>query len=182
MGVYETKARSIEGKDVDFASFRGKVLIVVNTASKCGFTPQYEGLEALYKKYKDQGLEILGFPSNQFGEQEPGANAEVKEFCKVRYGVSFPLFEKTDVRGSSAHPLFAELSEKARFQGFDKAHPVAAPLEAILKEKFPSYLEGNGVKWNFTKFVINRQGQVVSRYEPTSEPSAMEEEIQALLA
>jgi len=181
MDIYAWKDRSIEGREVDFSQYRGQVLLVVNTASQCGFTGQYEGLEALYRQYKDRGLEILGFPSNQFGGQEPGSNEEVHSFCQVRFGVSFPLFEKTAVRGPEAHPLFVHLTQEQPFRGFDPAHPVAPKLEAVLKERFPEILEGDGVKWNFTKFLVDRAGRVVGRFEPTTEPSALQADLEALL-
>jgi glutathione peroxidase len=181
MSVYDFKAKTIDGQEISLDKYAGKVLLIVNTASKCGFTPQYEGLEALYKKYKDQGLEILGFPSNQFAGQEPGDNGEVKNFCQINYGVSFQLFEKTDVRDENAHPLFNYLTEKAPFQGFNMNHPVGKPLLEALENNFPQFLEGNSVKWNFTKFLVDKEGNVVSRFEPTSEPAEMAEAIEKLL-
>ncbi|AAK79516.1 glutathione peroxidase [Clostridium acetobutylicum] len=181
MSVYDFKAKTIEGKEVSLDTYKGKVLIIANTASKCGFTPQYEGLEKLYKEYKDKGLEILGFPSNQFAEQEPGDNNEVKNFCKLNYGVTFQLFEKTDVRDENAHPLFNYLTENAPFKGFDLNHPTGKMLSEVLEKNFPKFLEGNSVKWNFTKFLIDRDGNVVKRFEPTSEPSDMVKDIEKLL-
>ncbi|MPM69581.1 Hydroperoxy fatty acid reductase gpx1 [bioreactor metagenome] len=181
MSIYDYGVRTINGKEVSLADYKGKVLIIVNTASKCGFTPQYEELQKLYSEYADSGLEILGFPSNQFAEQEPGSNAEVQEFCRINYGVSFPMFEKTEVRGKNAHPLFNYLTDKAPFKGFDVNHPIGGKLQEILKEKFPDLLEGNSIKWNFTKFLVNRQGKVVGRYEPTTSPMEMKDEIEKLL-
>lgn len=181
MNIYDFKLKSINGKEVSLADYKGRVLVIVNTASKCGFTPQYEELQELYKIYQEQGLEILGFPSNQFAEQEPGSNAEVQNFCQINYGVTFPLFEKIDVRGKAAHPLFKYLAEKAPFKGFDLNHPIGEKLQGVLQEKFPEFLEGNDIKWNFTKFLIDRKGNVVGRYEPTTVPLAMKEEIEKLL-
>ena len=181
MTVYDFKAKTINGEEVSLGKYRGKVLLIVNTASKCGFTPQYEGLEKLYSKYRDQGLEILGFPSNDFAAQEPGTNEEVQAFCKLNYGVSFPLFAKTSVRGPEAHPLFGYLTGQKPFLGFDEKHPVAAPLQKALKENFPDFLPGDSVKWNFTKFLVARDGAVVARCEPTTDPAAMEGEIVKLL-
>jgi glutathione peroxidase len=181
MSVYEYSARSIKGEPVSLSAYKGKALVIVNTASKCGFTPQYEGLESLYKKYHDQGLEILGFPSDQFGGQEPGSEAEVEEFCKINYGVTFPLFEKTLVRGPEATPLFRYLSEQAPFKGFDTSTPGGAKMQSFLQEKLPEYYEGNGIKWNFTKFVVNREGNVIGRFESTVDPASMESAIEALL-
>jgi glutathione peroxidase len=181
MSVYEYSARSIKGEPVSLSAYKGKALVIVNTASKCGFTPQYEGLESLYKKYHDQGLEILGFPSDQFGGQEPGSEAEVEEFCKINYGVTFPLFEKTLVRGPEATPMFRYLSEQAPFKGFDTATPGGAQMQSFLQEKLPEYYEGNGIKWNFTKFVVDREGNVIGRFESTVDPASMESAIEALL-
>ncbi|SEP31310.1 glutathione peroxidase [Propionispora vibrioides] len=181
MNIYDFQVKNMDGKTVSLADFKGKVLLIVNTASKCGFTPQYEELQALYNDYAGQGLEILGFPSNQFAEQEPGSNEEVRQFCQLTYGVSFPLFEKTEVRGKNAHPLFVYLTEQAPFRGFDSGHPIAGKLEEVLKERFPELLEGDGIKWNFTKFLVNREGKVVGRYEPTTSPSAMKPDIEKLL-
>lgn len=181
MSIYNFKAKTIEGKDVSLEEYKGKVLIIVNTASKCGFTPQYEGLEEIYKKYKSQGLEILGFPSNQFAEQEPGSNDEVKNFCQINYGVSFQLFEKTEVRGDNADPLFKYLTEEASFRGLDLNHPIGKTLNEVLEKQFPEYLEGNSIKWNFTKFLIDRNGKIIKRFEPTTEPKDMIPDIEKLL-
>ena len=182
MSIYNFTARSIDGEEVSLSEYKGKVLVIVNTASKCGFTPQYEGLQKLYEKYNGKGLEILGFPSNQFAEQEPGTNGEVKNFCQINYGVSFPLFEKINVRGTDAHPLFRFLTEQKPFKGLDPNHPIGKKLAAVLEEKFPEFLEGDSIKWNFTKFVIDKDGKVVSRHEPTTTPENMEAEIEKLLA
>lgn len=181
MNIYDFKIKSINGKEVSLAEYKGKVLLIVNTASKCGFTPQYEELQELYKTYQQQGLEILGFPSNQFAAQEPGSNAEVQNFCQINYGVTFPLFEKMDVRGENAHPLFTYLTGKMPFMGFDSKHPIGEMLQSTLQEKFPDILAGDGVKWNFTKFLIDREGHVTGRYEPTTSPLAMKIDIEKLL-
>jgi len=181
MSIYDFNLKSIRGKEQSLSDYKGKILIIVNTASKCGFTPQYQELQSLYTKYADQGLEILGFPSNQFAEQEPGTNAEVQNFCQVNYGVTFPLFEKIDVRGENAHPLFKYLTEQIPFQGFDYNHPIGKKLHGVLKERFPEFLEGDSIKWNFTKFLIDRSGKVIQRYEPTTLPSAMQADIEKLL-
>jgi glutathione peroxidase len=181
MSIYKFKANTIDGVEVSLEEFKGKVLLIANTASKCGFTPQYGDLEEIYKKYKDKGLEVLGFPCNQFAEQEPGSNNEVKKFCQLNYGVTFPMFEKIDVRGASAHPLFKYLSEAVPFEGFDLNHPIGKILNSLLKEKFPETLIGNSIKWNFTKFLIDREGNVVGRFEPTAEPKDMVSEIEKLL-
>lgn len=181
MSIYDFKAKTIDGEEISLDKYKDKVLIIANTASKCGFTPQYADLQKLYDKYKDSGFEILGFPSNQFAEQEPGTNSEVKNFCQFNYGVTFPLFSKIDVRGASADPLFKYLSEEIPFKGLDLNHPNGKTLYSFLKEKFPNFLEGNSIKWNFTKFLINRDGEVVGRFEPTTVPLDIAPEIEKLL-
>ena len=181
MSVYDFVVKTNKGAEKSLADYRGKVLVIVNTASKCGFTPQFEELQALYTKYQAQGLEILGFPCNQFAGQEPGTNDEVQQFCRLNYGVSFPIFEKGDVRGDTAQPLFQYLTAEQGFQGFDPAHPLTEVLTNALKENFPEYLAGNGIKWNFTKFLIDREGKVIARFEPTIAPSAMAADIEKLL-
>jgi glutathione peroxidase len=158
MKVYDYKVKDIKGNEVSLSEFSGKLLLIVNTASKCGFTPQYDGLEKLYQKYKEQGLVILGFPSNQFLAQEPGDNEEISSFCKINYGVTFPLFSKIDVRGDNADPLFQFLSEAAPFKGFELDKEMGRKIENVVKTYYPENLEGNGVKWNFTKFLIARDG------------------------
>jgi len=181
MSIYDFKAITIDGDEVSLEQYRGKVLVIVNTASKCGFTPQYEGLEKLYKQYKDKGFEILGFPSNQFAGQEPGENLEIQNFCKTNYGVSFQLFEKGDVRGEKTLPLFKYLTEKTTFKGFDLNHPIGKKLNEMFKGKFNEFMEDNSIKWNFTKFLIDRDGSIASRYEPTTEPEDMSSDIEKLI-
>lgn len=181
MSIYDFKLKGIDGEEISLEKYKGKVLIIANTASKCGFTPQYADLEKIYEKYNSKGLEILGFPCNQFAEQEPGNNNEVKKFCEINYGVTFPLFEKIDVRGASAHPLFKYLSEAVPFKGLDLNHPSGKILNSFLEEKFPEYLIGNSIKWNFTKFLIDKEGNIVGRFEPTTEPLDMIPEIEKLL-
>lgn len=181
MSVYEFSANTMDGKSVSLDRYQGKGLLIVNTASKCGFTPQYQELQALYDQYHDQGLEILGFPCNQFGEQEPGTGDEIMSFCQVNYGVTFPIFEKIEVRGQNAHPLFIYLTEQAPFKGFDLNHPIGERLSSVLQERFPEILEGDSIKWNFTKFLIDKEGNLAGRYEPTTAPATMKEDIEALL-
>lgn len=154
---YDLEAKSLQGKPVKMDNYKGKVVLVVNTASKCGFTPQYEGLEKLYTKYKDDGLVVLGFPCNQFGAQEPGGANDIQEFCQVNYGVSFPIMEKIDVNGTNTHPVFK-----------------------YLKSKLGGFL-GSGIKWNFTKFVIDKSGKPVERFSPITKPEAIEPMIKKLL-
>jgi glutathione peroxidase len=157
MGIYDFKAISIDGQEVSLKDYEGKVLLIVNTASKCGFTPQYKELESLYQKLGNDNFEILGFPCNQFGNQEPGTGSEIKNFCEINYGVTFPLFEKVDVNGPDAHPLFKYLCEEKK---------------GIL---------GSAIKWNFTKFLIDSKGNVVNRFAPTVSPSKIESDIKKLI-
>ena len=181
MSVYDFKVKTKRGADKSLADYKGKVLLIVNTASKCGFTPQFAELQELYDAYKDKGFEILGFPCNQFAGQEPGSNDEVQQFCKVNYGVKFTIFAKGDVRGETAQPLFKYLTAQKKFEGFNMNHPVAAPLLDALQKNFPEYLAGDGIKWNFTKFLIGRDGEVVARFEPTTTPKEIASDIEKLL-
>jgi glutathione peroxidase len=181
MNIYDFKANSIDGELKSLEEYKGKVLLIVNTASKCGFTPQYKDLQKLYEKYNSNGFEILGFPSNQFGEQEPGNNSEVKSFCEINYGVQFPMFEKIDVRGKDAHPLFKHLTEQAPFKGFDLENPTGKFLNTFLKEKLPDFLIGDSIKWNFTKFLIDRNGNVVERFESPVDPLDISGNIEVIL-
>ena len=157
--VYDFDASSIGGEPASLASQRGKVLLVVNTASQCGFTPQFAGLEELWKTYRDRGLVVVGFPSNQFGSQDPGSNDEIASFCQLNYGVSFPMMAKVDVNGEKAHPLWKWLTAEA-----------------------PGFLGTKAVKWNFTKFLIGKDGQVIKRYAPTDSPASLKGDIEAALA
>jgi glutathione peroxidase len=156
--VYDFSAKTIDGKTRKLADYKGKVLLIVNTASKCGFTPQYKGLEALFKKYGKRGFAVLGFPSNQFGQQEPGPESEIAEFCEINYGVTFPLFGKIDVNGDSAHPLYKYLTSAK-----------------------PGLLGSEAIKWNFTKFLVDRAGNVVKRYAPTTDPNDIADDVEKLL-
>lgn len=156
--IYDFSATDIRGEEHSLEEFRGKVLLIVNTASKCGFTPQFEGLQSLYKDLNEKGLEVLGFPCNQFRNQDPADDKAISEFCSVNYGVDFPMFAKIDVNGPDAHPLFEYLKHSAK-----------------------GLLGSEGVKWNFTKFLVNREGEVVRRYPPTTKPSAIRADIEKLL-
>ena len=158
MSVYDYTAKTLDGQDVSLADYRGQVLLIVNTASKCGFTPQYEGLETLYRDYKDRGLTILGFPCNQFGAQEPGNAEEIASFCSLTYDVTFPMLATIDVNGPSAHPLYA-----------------------FLKKEQKGLLGTEGIKWNFTKFLVGRDGEVVERFAPTTKPEDLKVAVEALL-
>ncbi len=157
--IYDFEARQINGKDIALSKFKGKVLLIVNTASKCGFTPQFGGLEELHQGYAGKGLVVLGFPCNQFGSQDPGADGEIAEFCQVNYGASFPMMGKIDVNGPAAHPLYAWLSAEA-----------------------PGLLGSKAIKWNFTKFLVGKDGQVLRRYAPTDTPADLAKDVEAALA
>jgi glutathione peroxidase len=156
--VYDFSGKTITGQDKPIAEFKGQVMLIVNTASKCGFTPQFKGLEDLYEKYKDKGLAVLGFPCNQFLNQDPGDDAQISEFCQLNYGVSFPMFAKIDVNGENADPLFKHLTTAA-----------------------PGLLGSKAVKWNFTKFLVDRNGKVISRYAPATKPEDIAADIEKLL-
>ena len=157
--IYDFEAQQINGEDMALSQFKGKVMLIVNTASKCGFTPQFGGLEELHKIYADKGLVVLGFPCNQFGSQDPGADGEIAEFCQVNYGVSFPMMGKINVNGPAAHPLYKWLSAEA-----------------------PGLLGSKSIKWNFTKFLVAKDGQVIRRYAPTDKPADMTNDVKAALA
>ena len=178
--IYQFKAESNAGEEVNFADYKGKVLLVVNTASKCGFTPQYEGLEALYKKYGDKGLVVVGFPCDQFGHQEPGTDEEIVEFCKLNYGVTFPLMAKSDVNGENANEIFKWLYAEKPFAGFGDSDR-GKGMDGMLSRANPDYASNPDIKWNFTKFLIDRKGRVVARFEPVVTPEDLESEIEALL-
>ena len=180
--IYEFTALSNKGKEVNFADYKGKVLLIVNTASKCGFTPQYDGLEALYQKYKDQGFVIIGFPCDQFGHQEPGTDEQIEKFCRLNHGVTFPLMKKTEVNGEGAHPVYKWLKSQAGFAGFNPEHPLTKILDEMFTKADPDYAKKPDIKWNFTKFLISKEGGVVSRFEPTTEPQEMEASIEQELS
>jgi Glutathione peroxidase len=181
MNVYDFNVKNIRSQEISLSDYKGKLLLIVNTASKCGFTPQYDGLEKLYQKYKDRGLVVLGFPSNQFLAQEPGTDDEIASFCKLNYGMTFPLFSKIDVYGANADPLFKFLSDAAPFQGFELKKETGKKIQNVVKTHYPDNLEGNGIKWNFTKFLIGRDGTVMTRFEPTVTPEEINPAIAAAL-
>ena len=177
--IYDYKPLNNKGMEVDLAQFEGKVLMIVNTASKCGFTPQYDGLEALYQKYKDQGLAIIGFPCDQFAHQEPGSDEEIAEFCRLNHGVTFPLMKKIDVNGSEAHPIYEYLKSQAPTEEYKglKAKASAALFKTLSK----SVEKESDIKWNFTKVLISRDGSTIKRFPPTTTPEEMEKDIQDML-
>ena len=178
MSVHSFQANLSNGEEVSLDTFKGKVLLIVNTASKCGLTPQYEGLEKLYDTYKEKGFTVLGFPCNQFGGQEPGTDEEISTFCSLNYQVEFPLFQKIEVNGENAHPLYKYLREQAPEEEID----TNSALYKHLHDNAPELLEGSTIKWNFTKFLIDQEGKVVKRFSPTTTPEEMEKDIKALLS
>lgn len=181
MKIYDFNVKDRNGNDVSLRKYEGKVLLIVNSATKCGFTPQYEELQKLYAKYSDQGFVILDFPCNQFRNQAPGTVDEIHEFCQVNFGVTYPIHEKIEVNGENAHPLYKYLKSQKGFAGFDYKHPIASKLDEILSQEDPNYKNTPDIKWNFTKFLIDRQGNVVERFEPTTDISVIEEKIKELL-
>ncbi|MBQ9465720.1 MAG: glutathione peroxidase [Muribaculaceae bacterium] len=180
--VYGFTVLDRKGNEVNLGeAYGGKVLLIVNTATRCGFTPQYEELEALYKQYKEQGLEILDFPCNQFGNQAPGSDEEIHSFCQLNYGTEFPQMKKVDVNGENESPLFAYLKSEKGFEGFNLEHPIGKLLAEMMAKADPDYASKPDIKWNFTKFVINREGKVVARFEPTAPIAEVEACVKSLL-
>ena len=177
--IYDFKALNNRGAEVDFRQYEGQVLMIVNTASKCGFTPQYDGLEALYQKYKDQGLVIIGFPCDQFAHQEPGSDEEIAEFCRLNHGVTFPLMKKIDVNGKDAHPIYEYLKSAAPTEEYKGIK--AKATHTMLKGLSKSAKEDNDILWNFTKFLISLDGATVKRFPPTTEPADFENDIKEML-
>ena len=178
--IYDFKAFTSKGKELNFADFQGKVLLVVNTASKCGFTPQFAGLEELNQKYKDRGLVIIGFPCNQFKEQDPGTDSQIEEFCQLNYGVTFQIMKKVDVNGPDATPVFEFLKAQAPTEEYHGLKAKAA--KALFKTLSKSVEKDNDIKWNFTKFLISKDGETIKRYAPTTEPKDFEKDVEAMLA
>jgi glutathione peroxidase len=177
MNIYDFKVLDRSLQEVSLEIYRGKVLLIVNSATRCGLTPQYEGLEKLYQKYRDQGFEILDFPCNQFLGQAPESNDEIADFCQLNYGISYKIFAKIEVNGDNAHPLYKFLREQ---QANDIENENSEKLKEVLL-KLKQVLPGNSIKWNFTKFLVNRQGNVLKRFSPTVTPAELEKEIEALL-
>jgi glutathione peroxidase len=178
--IYQFSAESNSGEQVNFADYKGKVLLIVNTASKCGFTPQYDGLEALYQKYKSEGFTVIGFPCDQFGHQEPGSNEEIEEFCRLNHGVTFPLMAKSDVNGENANEVFKWLYSEKPFAGWGESE-TGKFMDGMLSRNDPDYASNPDIKWNFTKFLIDRNGKVVARFEPVVTPEEIDDQIVALL-
>ena len=179
--IYDFSVLDAKEQTVSLSDYKGKVMLIVNTATRCGFTPQYKELEELYEKYVDQGFEILDFPCNQFGNQAPGTVEEIKEFCSINFKVRFKLFEKVEVNGENESPLFTFLKARQGFQGFDPNHKLGTLLDDMMKKADPDYASKSSIKWNFTKFLVDREGNVVKRFEPTDGADKIEEALKALL-
>ena len=176
MGIYDFSVKARDGTEVPLSDYKGKLLIIVNTATGCGFTPQYEDLQKIYDEFKDQGLEILDFPCNQFREQAPGTDEEIHAFCKGRFGITFPQFSKVDVLGENASPLFRYLSENTKFEGFGRGLKVRV-LSTVVKGMDKDYKNNGNVKWNFTKFLISRDGEILARFEPAVDMEKIREAV-----
>ncbi len=179
--IYDIEVMAQGNKPVKLEDYKGKVLLVVNTASKCGFTPQYDDLEAINKRFADRGFSILDFPCNQFGNQSPESDAETTQFCQLNYGTTFPQFKKIEVNGANESPLYTYLKAQKGFGGFDKDHQLTPILDKVLSEADPDYASKADIKWNFTKFLIDREGNVVARFEPTTDMAVVASAIEALL-
>lgn len=179
--IYDFQVKDRKGKDVSLNEYSNEVLLIVNTATKCGFTPQYEELERLYEKYHALGFEILDFPCNQFGQQAPGTDESIHDFCKLTYGTEFPQFKKIKVNGDEAEPLYKFLKQQKGFAGWDESHPLTPVLDEILSKENPNYKESAEIKWNFTKFLVNKKGIVVARFEPTESLDNIAKQIETLL-
>lgn len=179
MNIYDLKVKNSKGEEVSLADYKGKVLLIVNTATGCGFTPQYEGLENMYKKFHDEGLEILDFPCNQFGNQAPGSDEEIHEFCTLKYHTTFKQFQKVEVNGENESPLFTYLKSQKGFEGFnDLKSKILIP---VVKSIDPDYKNNSDIKWNFTKFLVDREGNVVERFESTVTPERIEKKVKEIL-
>ena len=178
MSIYDFNFEDRHGNTISMADYKGKLVLIVNTATGCGFTPQYKGLEELYEKYHEQGLEILDFPCDQFGNQAPGSDEEIHEFCTFKYKTQFEQMKKIDVNGENEAPLYKYLKEQKTFEGFDLKGKILIP---IVKSMDPDYANNGNIKWNFTKFLVDREGNVVERFESTVEPSKIEDKIKELI-
>lgn len=180
MNIYDFTVKSQDGSDISLSDFRGKVLLIVNTATECGFTPQYKPMQELYELHKNDGLEILDFPCNQFAGQAPGSNEEIHSFCTGRFGITFPQLAKVDVNGENAIPLYKYLTENTSFEGFGKG-PAALAMKVIVKKLDKDYKNNGNIKWNFTKFLIDRDGNIAARFEPTESMDTVKAKAEELL-
>ena len=176
-GIYDFKMKNDEGQDVSLSDYKGKVLLIVNTATRCGFTPQYKELEALYEKYRSEGLEILDFPCNQFGQQAPGTIQEIHQFCSANFDIQFPQFDKIEVNGANEHPLYTWLKAQKGFSGFDMNDQRGKMMDGMLRKQDADYDKKSDIKWNFTKFLVSRDGRVLKRYEPTDKMADVEADV-----
>ena len=179
--IYKFNVKNDAGADVSLADYKGKVLLIVNTATRCGFTPQYKELEALYEKFRQKGLEILDFPCNQFGQQAPGTIQEIHQFCTANFDIKFPQFDKIDVNGENESPLYTYLKSQKGFGGFDLNDRTGKLLDDMMKKRDADYAKDPSIKWNFTKFLVSRDGRVLKRYEPTDKISDIEADINKAL-
>ncbi len=181
MNIYDFTVKDIKEEEVSLEKYKGKVILIINSATKCGFTPQYDELQDLYEKYGQEDFVILDFPCNQFGNQAPGTNEEILSFCDAKFGITFPMFSKIEVNGENAHPLFKFLVSQKGFAGFDERHELTSVLKKMLSEADPEYEKNPSIKWNFTKFLIDRNGNVADRFEPTESIYAVEDRIKGLI-
>ena len=181
MNIYDFNVENAAGAEVSLKGYAGQVILVINSATECGFTPQYDNLQDLFEKYGSDGFVILDFPCNQFGHQAPGSNEEIVSLCDSRYGITFPIFSKIEVNGENENPLYTFLKSQKGFAGFNPEHPLTPMLESVLGRTDPDYLQSSDIKWNFTKFLIDREGNVVERFEPTADMAEVEEKIVSLL-
>ena len=179
--VYDYQVKDDLGHDVSLGDYKGKVLLIVNTATRCGFTPQYKELEELYEKYRDQGFVILDFPCNQFGQQAPGSIREIHQFCTANFNIEFPQFDKIEVNGADEHPLYTFLKQSKGFAGFNLDDKIGKLLDDRFRQQDPDYAKNPDIKWNFTKFLVGKDGKVVKRFEPTATAQDMDADIKALL-
>ena len=179
--IYKIKVKNGEGKEISMKQYKGKVLLIVNTATRCGFTPQYDELEALYEKYHAQGLEILDFPCNQFGGQAPGSFEEIHAFCTGKFNIQFDQFDKIEVNGKDESPLYTFLKSEKTFSGFDQNDPMGKRMHQMMEKRNKDYATSSDIKWNFTKFLVDRKGRVIARFEPTDKGEKLENAIKAAL-
>ena len=181
MSIYDYKVKEQSGAEVSLKEYEGNVVLIINSATECGFTPQYDELQKMYEEYKDKGFTILDFPCNQFGNQAPGSDQEISSFCSMRYGITFPVFSKIEVNGENAIPLYQYLVKEKGFAGFDEENDKAELLHNMMSANNPNYQNEPDIKWNFTKFLIDRNGTVVERFEPTADFKRINEKVKELL-
>ena len=181
MNIYDFNVIDGAGEEVSLKEFDGKVLLINNSATECGFTPQYDELQDMYEEYFEDGFVVLDFPCNQFGNQAPGTTEEIMSFCDSHFGITFPIFDKIEVNGANESPLYSYLKSQKGFDGFDKEHPLTSTLEEILEKNDANYMNNSDIKWNFTKFIVDRSGKVVARFEPTADMEEVRAKVLELL-